>query len=150
MFYNLDYIITKMKCFNRLIQCRYVGCLRYPKILICSKCSMCSMCSLYQCIQWVHSIYIFYNLAYRLPKWNAFIDWFNVGIQHVNIKYVLHHVLQCFNVYSMSIQWVFNEYSMSIQYTYIQCSMYLYLIYIYTFNVSHIFYEVNDSYLLPL
>ena len=56
-----------------------------------------------------------YNLDYRVPKWNVFIDLFNVGIQYVDIKCVLHHALQYFNVYSMYIQCILNVYSINIQ-----------------------------------
>ena len=31
-----------------------------------------------QIFQCVHSICMIYNLDYRFPKWNVFIDWFNV------------------------------------------------------------------------
>ena len=39
--------------------------------------------------------------------------------QYVDIKYVLRHVLQYFNVYSMYIQYIFNIHSI-----YIQCYQY--------------------------
>ena len=57
---------------------------------------------------------------YQSTKMKIFKDWFNVGIKYVDIKYVLHHVLQYFNVYSMYIQClaqlpcVYNVYSLSI------------------------------------
>ena len=64
----------------------------FCNVLAKRKCVQCVQCV--QSVQCVHSTYMFYNLDYTLPKWNVFIDWFNVGIQYVDIKYVLHHVLQ--------------------------------------------------------
>ena len=53
--------------------------------------------------------------------------------QYVDIKYVLHHVLQYFNVYSMYIQYIFNIHSM-----YIQC----------TFNIS-VIWLMQTHFLTP-
>ena len=57
---------------------------------------------------------MFYNLDYRVPKWNVFIDWFNVSIQYVDIEYVLHNVKQHFNVYSMLNIPTFNMYTFKV------------------------------------
>ena len=48
-----------------------------------------------QCFQCVHSIYLFYNLGFRVTKWNVFMySIHSIDIQYVDNKYVLHHVLQ--------------------------------------------------------
>jgi len=120
----------------KCVQCvQCVQCAQCVQRVQCVQCVLCVQCV--QCVQCVHSIYMLYNLDYRVPKWNVFMNWFNVDIKYSfdlfcwckttgfylltrhlqkdSILYVLHHVLQYFNVYSMYIQYIFNIHSMYIQ-----------------------------------
>ena len=45
-----------------------------------------------QCVFNVHSYYMLCDLDIEYQNEMYFIDWFNVGIQYVDIEYVLHHV----------------------------------------------------------
>ena len=55
-------------------------------------------------------------------------------IPKIDIKYVLHYVLQYFNLYSMSIQCIFNVYSMCSK-----CVFNVYSIYIQCFTIYPLF-----------